>query len=175
MHVVRSVSRQGTISTVAGDSGQSRVDRRRRPRRRRRCWTRQPTSSTLPDGGFLIADHDKDRVRHVRADGLIVNFAGTEQNGYAGDGGPATAADLHGPHALSLTHGGDILIADGDNHRIRSVDSDFAPPTNNPPGPVDDPPGLRARAHATFRDPFRAGVGRAGAGRVGGVARGFGR
>ena len=100
----------------------------------------------LPDGGFLIADHDRDQVRHVRADGVIVNFAGTGQNGYAGDGGPATAADLHGPHALSLTHGGDVLIADGDNHRIRSVDSDFVPPpSDNPPAgttllqPDDDP------------------------------------
>ena len=132
MHVVRRVAPDGTISTVVGDSAQDGSTGDGGPAADARLDT--PTDvEVLSDGGFLIADHDRDRVRHVRADGVIVNFAGTGQNGFAGDGGPATTADLHGPHALSVTGDGDVLIADGDNHRIRSVDADFVPPPRDPP------------------------------------------
>ena len=137
-HVVRRVAPDGTISTIVGDPSQGGSTGDGGPAADALLDT--PTDvEVLPDGGFLIADHDRDQVRHVRADGVIVNFAGTGQNGYAGDGGPATAADLHGPHALSLTHGGDVLIADADNHRIRSVDSDFVPPPSDNPPPGDPP------------------------------------
>ena len=130
-HVVREVSQQGTISTVVGDASQPASTGDGGLASDARLDT--PTDvEPLPDGGFLIADHDRDRLRHVRADGVIVNFAGTEQNGFSGDGGPATDADLHGPHAISLTEGGDVLIADSDNHRIRSVDADFAAPSDEP-------------------------------------------
>ena len=56
-----------------------------------------------------------------------MNFAGTGSGGFAGDGGPATAAKLSGPHGLSITPDGDLLIADGHNHRVRRVDADFVP------------------------------------------------
>lgn len=132
MHVVRRVDADGTIDTVVGDSTQYASSGNGGPARDALLDSPADVEVT-PDGGFLVADHGSDVVREVRADGVIVNFAGTGNNNFAGDGGPATAADLHGPHALSLTSGGDVLIADGDNHRIRSVDADFAPP------PADEP------------------------------------
>ena len=60
--------------------------------------------------------------------------------GFAGDGGPATAARLSGPHGLSITPDGDLLIADGHNHRVRRVDADFNPgvPGVDPPGQDED-------------------------------------
>jgi len=150
-HVVRRVSADGTISTVVGDSSQNGSSGDGGPAVDALLDT--PTDvETLPDGGFLVADHDRDQLRRVRPDGVIVNFAGTSANGFAGDGGPATAAELHGPHAVSLTSGGDVLIADADNHRIRHVDSDFAPPPPPPPSPepeADAPAGPPAGSTPT--------------------------
>jgi hypothetical protein len=53
-------------------------------------------------------------------------YAGTGQNGYSGDGGPAAAAELDGPHSVALAPGGGFLIADSDNNRVRKVDPDGA-------------------------------------------------
>ena len=57
----------------------------------------------------------------VSPDGVISTFAGNGIRGFAGDGGPASAASLRGPNAIALDSQGNILIADLDNHRIRAV------------------------------------------------------
>src|SRR5215218_4200557 len=49
------------------------------------------------DGGFLIADTVNNRVRRVSPAGTITTVAGTGTFGSAGDGGPATAAELGTP------------------------------------------------------------------------------
>ena len=50
-----------------------------------------------PDGSLYIADGN--RVRRIGPDGLIRTVAGTGLAGYAGDGGPATQAQLSNPAA----------------------------------------------------------------------------
>ncbi|WP_049796099.1 protein kinase [Frankia sp. EAN1pec] len=50
--------------------------------------------------------------------------AGTGKAGRAGDGGPATAAELDNPAGLAVTEDGTLLIADCFNDRIRRVDPD---------------------------------------------------
>ena len=58
---------------------------------------------------MLVADGGNDRVRKVTPGGVISTVAGTGTQGYSGDGGPATAAQLNTPNgiaadSLSLTH-----------------------------------------------------------------------
>src|SRR4051812_37779759 len=45
-----------------------------------------------PGGGYYIADNFNHVVRKVDAAGNITRVAGTGQQGYSGDGGPATSA-----------------------------------------------------------------------------------
>jgi len=52
--------------------------------------------------------------------GDITTVAGGR--GFAGDGGPATLARLHGPEGVCAGPTGDIYIADTWNNRIRKVD-----------------------------------------------------
>ena len=77
--------------------------------------------TATPDGGYLIAEQGTSRVRRVASDGTITTVAGSGVAGFAGDGGPATAARLSAPSAAALTTAGDVLIADANNNRIRSV------------------------------------------------------
>jgi hypothetical protein len=85
----------------------------------------QPDSvSPLPGGagGFLFAEYNQDAVRQVSAAGAFSTVAGTPgRPGYAGDGGPAAAAQLDSPKQVVATADGGFLIADTNNEVIRQV------------------------------------------------------
>ncbi len=53
--------------------------------------------------------------------GTIHHLAGTGEQGYSGDGGPARAAKLAGPKGLALS-GRNLYVADTESHVIRRVD-----------------------------------------------------
>ena len=76
------------------------------------------------DGGFLISEGGNNVVRLVSADGEISTVAGNATAGFSGDGGPATAAQLHTPDGISMTADGGFLIADHGNNVIRHVAPD---------------------------------------------------
>lgn len=77
-----------------------------------------------PSGKKLyVADTRNQRIRLVDlAADRVTTVAGTGEAGYAGDGGPATAAKLHFPTDVELGPDGRLYVADTDNHRIRVVD-----------------------------------------------------
>ena len=76
-----------------------------------------------PAGNLYIAERDNHVVRKVEAKtGIISTFAGTGVPGFAGDGGPATQAQLRQPHSIAVDPSGKLLICDIGNHRIRQVD-----------------------------------------------------
>ena len=53
----------------------------------------------------------------------ISTVAGNGVSGFAGDGGPATAANLAFPAALTFDSAGNMYIADASNSRVRKVDT----------------------------------------------------
>src|SRR5579862_5205284 len=73
------------------------------------------------NGNFFIADSGNDRMRWVNAAGLMTTFAGNGNNGYNGDGGLATSAELSSPTGIWEDLSGNFLIADESNYRIRGV------------------------------------------------------
>ena len=83
-----------------------------------------PYSLAIDDAGNLyVADTENHRVRFVDAQsGVISTFAGTGEEGFGGDGGPATEARLDWPSGVALDSQGNVYIADQENERIRRVD-----------------------------------------------------
>ncbi|HEY0989933.1 MAG TPA: hypothetical protein VGD80_22845, partial [Kofleriaceae bacterium] len=74
-------------------------------------------------GMLYIADTENNRIRKVDIQtGIIDTIAGTGQQGYSGDGGPATAAMLYHPRDLEIGPDGNLYVADTDNGRIRQID-----------------------------------------------------
>src|SRR5262249_39957012 len=61
------------------------------------------------------------RIRKVNGSGIIVTVAGGATRGFAGDGGPATSAQMVSPYRVAVDEGGNLLIADGSNNRLRKV------------------------------------------------------
>jgi hypothetical protein len=74
-----------------------------------------------PDGSIYVADTDNDRVRRIAPDGVVTTVAGTGTEGFSGDGGPATAAQLTQPVSVAITPDGGFLVGDG--VRLRRVDA----------------------------------------------------
>ena len=117
--VVRFVSRNGRIRTVAG-TGRRGFAGDGGPARRARLNSPHGVFG-LGDGGFLIADTLNHRVRRVLPSGRIVTVAGRGGRGYAGDGGRADRARLNQPKGVATTPDGGIAIADANNDAIRWV------------------------------------------------------
>lgn len=74
------------------------------------------------DGTIYISDNHNDCIRKIDPSGTITTYAGTGTAGDSGDGGPATAAQLHGPWGLALDGDNNLYIADRENDRVRMVD-----------------------------------------------------
>ena len=122
-HRVRKIKTDGTISTVAG-SGATRYA----------GDSGLATASSIfpgwiyvtPDGTIYLTDdglstNANQRVRKVATNGTISTVAGSGTIGYAGDGGPATAAVFNTTAGVAADLYGNVYIADADNARIRKV------------------------------------------------------
>ncbi|MCP9944063.1 RICIN domain-containing protein [Streptomyces somaliensis] len=118
-HRIRKVTTDGKISTVAGtgtpgfsgDGGPATSAQLSYPRE----------VAVDSAGTVYVADANNHRIRKVTTDGKISTVAGTGTPGFSGDGGPATAARLHGPFGVTVDDAGVLFIAEYNNHRIRKV------------------------------------------------------
>lgn len=77
-----------------------------------------------PDGTIYFNDGLNFRTRSITPDGIIHTVAGVGSQGYAGDGGPATSAQLRACINLSRSEDGSLLISDSNNHVIRRLGTD---------------------------------------------------
>lgn len=74
------------------------------------------------DGWLYIADTWAHRIRRFKA-GSFQLVAGTGAAGFEGDGGPAIAARLYAPSAVTVDAAGKVCIADGRNNRVRCIEN----------------------------------------------------
>jgi len=65
------------------------------------------------------------RTRQAQGMDKVINtVAGTGFNGFSGDGGSATSAQLSYPTGIAVDSAGNLYIADQENHRVRKVTPD---------------------------------------------------
>ncbi len=72
-------------------------------------------------GNIYISDALNQRIRKVNTSGIITEIAGNGTAGFFGDGGPASAAEIHQPSGLALDASGNLYIGDLLNHVVRKV------------------------------------------------------
>ncbi len=117
---IRKVDTNGIITTIAGSGspdqggfqgdGGSAIDAR---------LNRPSAIAVDAQNNLYIADSENHRIRKVDTNGIITTIAGTGIDGFSGDGGPATLAELNSPRGIVVDNQGNLFIADTDNHLIR--------------------------------------------------------
>ena len=75
-------------------------------------------------GNLYVADQRSHRIRKIDINGIITTVAGTGVDGFSGDDGPATEAQLKNPRAVTVDKNGNLYISDKGNSRIRKVTTD---------------------------------------------------
>jgi DNA-binding beta-propeller fold protein YncE len=117
---VRAIDAAGIITTLcgngapgyAGDGGPAAQAQLRHPYRVR---------YHAPTGSLYVCDTENHAVRRIDANGIITTVAGTGEQGFSGDGGPAAQARLTLPYDAVIGPDGALYIADTGNQRIRRV------------------------------------------------------
>jgi sugar lactone lactonase YvrE len=74
-------------------------------------------------GNLYIADFNNNRIRKVDTTGIITTVAGNGIDGYSGDNGPATHAEMRSPIGVAVDASGNLFIADWENYCIRKVNT----------------------------------------------------
>ncbi|MDX1393823.1 MAG: hypothetical protein R3195_05510 [Gemmatimonadota bacterium] len=75
-----------------------------------------------PDGDLVFTSLDA-RILRIDADTWTLDVvAGTGENGYSGDGGPALEAELQTPYGLARGPDGDLYFSDASNGAVRVID-----------------------------------------------------
>jgi sugar lactone lactonase YvrE len=118
---IRKISTSGTITTIAGNgtsgySGDGGLAIRA-------SLANPQGISVDPLGNLYIADSSNYVIRMVDTAGIIHTVAGNHTRGFSGDGGPATSAQISAAVGVLADGSGSFYIADGNNQRVRKVDS----------------------------------------------------
>jgi DNA-binding beta-propeller fold protein YncE len=76
-----------------------------------------------PDGSLYLVLREGNQVfRLDTRTGRIHHLAGTGEQGYQGDGGPAKSAKLSGPKGIAWAPDKSLYLADTESHTIRRID-----------------------------------------------------
>jgi len=111
--VISTIAGQGTVKGYSGDNGPAT-----------KATLSEPHELRFDSAGNLfISDNSNHAIRRVDAKtGIITTVAGTGEQGFGGDGGPAIKAKMNLAIAVALDRSQNLLICDINNHRIRRVD-----------------------------------------------------
>lgn len=119
-HRIRKVDTGGIITTYAGN-GTGSFGGDGGPATAAQLFG--PFGVVFNRGALYFSDSGNNRIRKVDGGGTISTVAGTATNGYSGDGGPATSANLHTPMPITADSAGNLYVGDYGNCVIRKIDT----------------------------------------------------
>jgi uncharacterized protein (TIGR03437 family) len=132
-YLLRKVSANGIITTVAGQGGATYSGNGGQALQ---AGIASPWHVAVDGAGNIylterlsgFAESSGDFVRMITPAGIIRTIAGTGNPGFSGDGGPGTSAELDDPLGIAASAAGNVYIADSQNYRVRLVTTSSSAP-----------------------------------------------
>eukprot|EP00959_Pyramimonas_sp_CCMP1952_P431436 9035876-Pyramimonas_sp.AAC.1 len=110
-HRIRKISPQGLVSTIAGTGESGYRDGAGTARAR---FHRPNGVAVDRDGNVIVADMNNHCIRMISPQGLVSTLAGTGVEGHRD--GAGAAAQFNTPIGVTVDRGGNVIVADVDNH-----------------------------------------------------------
>jgi DNA-binding beta-propeller fold protein YncE len=115
-HAIRRITRDGHVSTIAGDGTPGYVDG---PAHQAR-FNGPIGIAVAPDGRIIVADTYNDRIRAIDPSGTVSTLAGSGRPG--ADDGFAHEASFDTPTGIAIDTLGVLFVADTGNGIVRTID-----------------------------------------------------
>lgn len=128
--LIRMIDSEGNIENVAGHPRDAGYDGDGGPAKSAvlHASTGQAADPSnrleMYEGRLYMVDSQNSVIRVINEQGIIDTIGGLGAAGYAGDGGPATAAQFAIPRDLAIGIDGEIYVADTDNSCVRVIHPD---------------------------------------------------
>jgi DNA-binding beta-propeller fold protein YncE len=114
-HRICKITPQGHVSTLAGTGDEGYEDGEGIM-----AQFNGPRGVAVDGGGnVVVADWGNERIRKITPQGQVTTLAGTGEWGYRD--GEGTVAQFYSPSGVAVDGGGNVIVAETDNHRIRKI------------------------------------------------------
>jgi len=114
---IRKIDPQGNVTTFAGNGARARRDGKGIA-----ASFGGPFGLVIDSkGNLFVSDTSIPAIRRIDSQGNVVTYAGTGARGFRD--GPAASAAFSSPNNLIVDGTGNIFVADGNNFRVRMIDT----------------------------------------------------
>jgi len=118
-HCVRKISAVGIITTIAGNGTAGNTGDGDMATS---AELNAPNGVTVDDSeNIYISDNYANVIRKVNPEGIITTVAGNGTEGFSGDDGLPTSAQMDRPNCVAFNPSGNMFIVDAFNNRIRKI------------------------------------------------------
>jgi serine/threonine-protein kinase len=114
-HCIRKITPDGMVTTLAGTNEPGYADGQGTQAR----FSYPAGIAVDGEGNIYVADTANHRIRQIAPDGTVTTLAGSGAPGNAD--GPASEAQFRAPEGVAVDAGGNVIVADTGNHRIRKI------------------------------------------------------
>lgn len=112
---IRKITPTGLVSTIAGNGITGTSDGTGTA-----AQFNSPQGIALDtQGNLYVAEYSNHRIRKISSTGVVTTIAGTGATGFAD--GIGTCAIFNAPWGIAIDGGGNLYVAERDNHRVRKL------------------------------------------------------